>query len=145
MDDPNVKTLNEVLKGEYMAIHAYDDVVDKVTDTNLKDELYRMQQIHQENTLRLSDRIVQLGGSPDGSNGIGGFMADAILRIEASVNTDPQYIIEKLKEGSDKGINATLEVIKGDLDQTSASIVKDILDRDRNNVTRLESLSQLYQ
>ncbi len=145
MDDPNVKTLNEVLKGEYMAVHAYDDVVDKVPDPNLKDELYRMQRVHQENTLRLSDRIVQLGGHPQGSNGLGGFMADVMLRMDARMNNHPQYIIEKLKEGSDKGIHATLEVIKGDLDQDSASIVKDILDRDRNNVRRLESLSRLYQ
>lgn len=145
MDHGNIKTLNTLLKGEHMAIHAFDDVLGILEDPSLKNEFYQMQRIHKENAMRLSDRIIQLGGHPQESQGFAGLMAEAMLKIKTSLRHHPQYVINTLAEGEDKGIQAAQEAAKGNLDQESAVLVEDILRRDRSNAARLRELSVRYQ
>ena len=140
MDEPNVKTLNEVLQGEYMAFHAFGDVVDKIEDPSLRNELYHIQSIHQENALKISKRMEELGGHPRENRGFSGLMADVMLRLDTTLHQDPQYILKKLYDGEDKGIAAVEEIVEGDLDQESAQLVQEILSTDHDNLKQLQNL-----
>ena len=44
MDEPNVKTLNELLRGEHMAIQAYESIMPALTE-NTRKQLKDMLQI----------------------------------------------------------------------------------------------------
>ncbi|AOT71206.1 DUF2383 domain-containing protein [Geosporobacter ferrireducens] len=140
MDEPNMKTLNEVLQGEYMAFHAFEDVADKIEDPALRSQLYHMQSIHQENVLKISKRMEELGGHPRENRGFSGLIADVMLRLDTTLHHEPQYILRKLYDGEDKGIAVVEKIITGDLDQKSAQLVQEILSTDHNNLKNLQSL-----
>lgn len=140
MDEPNIKTLNKVLQGEYMAFHAFEDVADKIENPALRNQLYHIQSIHQENILKISKRIEELGGHPRENRGFSGLMADVMLRLDATLHHEPQYILKKLYDGEDKGIAAVEKLIEGDLDQESAQLVQEVLSTDHDNLKHLQHL-----
>jgi bacterioferritin len=138
MDEPNIKTLNELLKGEHMAVKGYESVMPYLSE-NTRKEISGIIRDHKEHALELSDRITKLGGMPVESTGIAGFMSQMKLKAEGLVQDEKSMLME-LYDGEDQGIAAAEKVSKGDLDKTSMEMLQKILSTDHDHLKKLQQL-----
>ncbi|HHU77438.1 MAG: DUF2383 domain-containing protein [Caldicoprobacterales bacterium] len=138
MDEPNVKTLNELLRGEHMAIQAYESIMPALTE-NTRKQLKDMLQDHKNHAAELADRISSLGGIPEESTGMAGMMSRTKLKVESKVR-DEKSMLKKLYDGEDQGIAAVEKIIKGDLDSASREMVDKILRTDHDHLKKLEKM-----
>jgi len=140
MDEPNVKTLNELLRGEHMAIQAYESVLPHLKEETRK-EIASILKDHKQHAVELADRITALGGIPEESTGIAGIMSQAKLKTE-SIIRDEKSILRELYDGEDKGIAEVEKIIKGDLDAESRKMADKILRTDHDHLKKLQQLIQ---
>lgn len=140
MENVVVNELNALLKGESMAIDAYERFIQDVEDKKIKREFQEIQQDHKKHAGELFNQIQNLGGKPDSNTGFTGFMASAKAAMENMKETEPIQILKKAYDGEDKGIAMAQEIVKGDLDLESAEIVKKILSVDHDHLKKMLNL-----
>lgn len=138
MDRKAVKELNAYLKGEYMAIKAYESFMERIKDPAVKEELQNIQQDHKQHAVKVSERINNLGGKPVKGAGLMGKMSDMKNIIKRN-SDDTKFIIKDAEKGEYRGVQMAEEIVKGDLDPESQKLIKDILDEDRSHVGKLSS------
>jgi len=139
MDEPNVKTLNELLQGEHMAIEGYESVLPTIEDQQTKEEINGILRDHKQHAVEITDRIISLGGIPKESTGMVGVMSQTKLKAESIFRSD-HSMLKKLYDGEDQGIAMVEKIIEGDLDATSFRIVKNILDTDHDHLKKLQHM-----
>ena len=142
-----INELNTVLKGEQMAVEAYEKFISAADDDKIRESFQQIQLNHKEHTDKLAERIQNLGAIPDYSTGVTGVFANMKLGMETNGKSSVD-ILKRAYDGEDKGIAAAEEVVRGDLDDTSLELVKNILSRDHDHLKSMLSLmsaSQLQQ
>jgi bacterioferritin len=139
-NNDQVEALNKVLKGEHMAIDVYSIFLDKIDDTNLKESLQRYKKDHEEHAALLSKRIRELGGEPKEDRGVGGAMSQSMSAAQTMIVADKKDIIKELYNGEDKGIAATENVIRDELDDENKKLVSEIISTDHEHLKGLQSL-----
>ncbi len=138
MQQQAITELNNVLKGNYMAIDSYDRYIEHVQDPNIKTVLQQIQQDHKESAARISERIQNLGGDPVNGVGIIGTISETFQTLTGTPE-DTARLIQDACNGESMGIQKT-EQIAAQLDPTSRALVTEILERDRKHVNLLSSL-----
>ncbi|EDL66338.1 ferritin-like domain-containing protein [Bacillus sp. SG-1] len=134
-----IKTLNEFLRGQYMGIHAYEHLIEKIDDSGLKQRFQEIQQNHKQHAMMVAERIQKLNGTPVDDEGTIGKVQGYIG--EFMIPDDKEGILQSaLKGESYYGIEISEEMVKGDLDPESRQIIEKILDEDREHVKLLESI-----
>lgn len=136
MDKKIVKELNAYLKGEYMAIKAYENFIQRIKDPSMKLELQKIQKDHKQHAVKVTDRIRSLGGSPVKGAGLMGTMSDVKNLVKRN-SDDTNFILKDAGRGEYRGIRMAEEVVKGDLDAESQKLIKGLLEEDRSHVGRL--------
>lgn len=136
MNKKVVKELNAYLKGEYMAIKAYDGFLERIKDSTMKEELQNIQRDHMRHVAKVSERISDLGGKPVNDAGFMGKISDVKNLIKRN-SDDTAFIIKDAGRGEYRGVQMAEEVVKGDLDLESLNLIKDILNEDRSHVGKL--------
>lgn len=143
MNNTSINELNEFLKGEYMAIEAYERYIRDAKDDNTKMQLQKIQQDHKQHVIKISERIQNLGGKPANGVGLTGTMVNIFSGMKSmGENDDTHAIVRDAYEGEYKGINMASEVVKGDLDTESNNMINDILNQDRIHLETLRGLMQ---
>ena len=138
MDRKVVNELNAYLKGEYMAIKAYDNFINRIKEPAMRLELQKIQKDHKQHAVKVSGRIRDLGGTPAKGPGLMGTMADMKNLLKRN-SDDTKFILQDANNGEYRGIKMAEEVVKGDLDAESLKLVKGLLEEDRSHVGRLSS------
>jgi len=140
MDNKNIKNLNSILEGEYMAINSFDDLIQHANDSNVKGELQKIQQTHRQHASKISTEIQNLGGSPTESIGIQGVVSETISNIKHIGTTDTtSYLIEAL-QGENMGINSVNKLIASNIAPTSSALLNTLLTEYQTNVNSLNNL-----
>ncbi|KNF08929.1 protein of unknown function DUF2383 [Gottschalkia purinilytica] len=139
-DLETIESLNELLKGEYMAIDSFNNFISRIEDKNVKDCFKEIQKQHRENIEKLASYIQDIGGQPDENIGMKGKMGKMMLNIDLGSKADTAEIIEKAIEGETKGINMAEKILRGNLDDKSRDIAGEILQKDRKSIEKLKSL-----
>jgi bacterioferritin len=122
-----------------MGIHAYEHLIEKLTDEHIKKEFQSIQQGHNLHALKVAERIQNLGGTPVDDEGIVGSVQGFIGQFK--IPDRPEDIVEHALKGEKYyGIKMSEEIVRGDLDQDSRQLVENILDHDREHVNKLHSL-----
>ncbi|RDU36843.1 rubrerythrin family protein [Neobacillus piezotolerans] len=134
-----IKELNAFLKGQYMGIRAYEHLIERLDDQEVKTIFQGFQQDHRLHAAIVAERIQNLGGVPENNEGlvgkIQGFMSEMMMP------KDTEGIVKLALKGEDVyGIQLSEEIVKGDLDPESRKMVESILDTDRRHVTALNNL-----
>ncbi|UWG95561.1 PA2169 family four-helix-bundle protein [Dehalobacter sp. DCM] len=126
-----IDTLNELLKGEHMAIHIYDKTKEIQQDEQVAHMLSQFEQDHQRHAHQLSQRIIDLGGKPKANTGLEGIMAD----INSIFNSyrGPEELLTQIYNGEDKGIHAYEDRID-EIDPTSQEIIRQIMGEDHEHL-----------
>ena len=135
-----IKSLNELLQGEYMAVESFNNFISRLKDENAKKTLQDIQKQHRGNIDMLANYIQNIGGEPDENLGIKGKMGDIKLNIDLGSNADTSEIIKKAIEGETLGVNMAEKVLRGDLDDKSRDIAGEILQKDRKSIEKLKKL-----
>ncbi len=139
LKEPNIATLNELLKGEHMAIESYETVMSTIDNKELKVKLNGIVEDHKRHAMEIKDRIYKLGGKPKESTGMVGVMSDIKLKAEGMVSNN-QFMLKELFSGEKQGIAAVKETIKGDLDTDSLQLVKEMIETDERHLAELQQL-----
>lgn len=135
-----IKSLNELLQGEYMAVDSFNNFISRLEDENMKKTFQEIQKQHRENIDKLASYIQSIGGEPDENLGMKGKMGEMMLDMKLGSETDSDEIIEKAIEGETKGVNMAEKVLRGDLDERSRDIAGEILEKDRKSIEKLKKL-----
>lgn len=138
-----VEALNKVLNGEHMAIDTYDVFINKIDDPNLKESLRSYKRDHEEHARLLSGKIRELGGKPKESRGLAGTMSQSMSVVRTMIVPDKEDIIKQLYNGEDKGIAATENIIRDELDAENKKLVNEIISTDHEHLKGLRSLLEM--
>ena len=134
-----IKELNAYLKGEYTAIHSYEQYIEQVTEPAIKTELQRIQQEHKEHAAKIAERIQNLGGRAVNDNGVMLSMMEGMKRLKGTPDTT-DGILQSAIHGQEMGMKMTEEIVRGDLDPESKKMVAENLDEDREHINQLNNL-----
>ncbi len=136
-----IKSLNQLLQGEYMAVESFNSFISKTEDDKIKKAFQQIQDNHRDNIKTLANYIQNIGGQPEENLGLKGKMADIKMNIEFGSDFDTQDLIEKAIEGETLGINKAEKILRGKLDDKSRDIAGEILHRDRRTLDQLKDLT----
>ncbi len=140
MDMNTVDTLNDLLKGEEMAITSYSRFIHEASDEDLKKEFKEIQKDHNKHSQLLSERIIDLGGTPKYGTGMAGVMADVKHAFETMDQRTNHDILKEAWHGEDQGVAMAEKVADDKLDEKSARLVQDIMQVDHDHIKSLEKL-----
>ncbi|HVJ49061.1 DUF2383 domain-containing protein [Desulfitobacterium sp.] len=131
-----VDTLNELLKGEHMAIHIYDKTKGIQQDSQVTEMLNKFEQDHQRHAEQLTQRIKDLEGTPEARTGFSGVMAD----IASVINSlrGPEFFLKQIYDGEDKGVHAYEDRID-EIDTLSQNVVRQIMEEDHDHLKWFKS------
>ncbi len=136
----SIKSLNQLLQGEYMAVDAFNIFISKIEEDEVKKTFQQVQDNHRDNIKTLANFIQNMGGQPDENLGLKGNMADMKINIEIGSKADTSRVVKKAIEGETQGINMAEKVLRGNLDDRSRDIAGEILHKDRSALDKLRSL-----
>lgn len=140
MSSRNIKNLNSILEGEYMAINSFDSIIEHANDENTKDELQKIQQIHRQHASQIATRIQDLGGNPRDGIGIEGVIAETISNIKHIGATDTTAYLNEALQGEHMGIKIANEFLTENTDPNSTELLKTIVSEYQININTLDNL-----
>lgn len=123
--------LNELLKGEHMAIHIYEKTKELQEDAQVANMLSKFESDHKNHAELLTQRIKELGGYPDAATGLPGKMADLTSVINSI--RGPKQLLKQVYDGEDKGIHAYEERLD-QMDPISQVIIRQIMKEDHEHL-----------
>jgi len=135
-----IKSLNQLLQGEYMAVEIFNNFISRTKNENMKQVFKKVQKQHRENIDKLASYIQDIGGKPEENLGIKGKKGDIKINMDLGSDADTYEIIEKAIEGETQGVNMAEKVLRGDLDDKSRDIAGEILHKDRKSIEELKNL-----
>ncbi|NMB02088.1 MAG: DUF2383 domain-containing protein [Firmicutes bacterium] len=126
-----IDTLNELLKGELMAMNIYRETEDLQGDEQVMTMLKQFAKDHEEHAKLLAERIKELGGTPITGTGLGGAMASMSAKFNAM--RGPAHLLRQVYDGEDKGVHAYEDRID-ELDPESQQLVSAIMSEDHDHL-----------
>lgn len=138
------KNLNLLLKGEQMAVAAYEQHIRAADNGTIKTRLREIQLNHKEHVRKLADRISSMGGRPDYGTGVAGAVSGVLQTLNAGAGGDPVEILKKAYDGEDRGIETAEKVFGSGLDAESKKLVDNILTDDHIHLETMLSLMEEY-
>lgn len=145
MRDNTIESLNSLLKGEQMAIEAYQRFIGDAGDQQVKTVLGQIHEDHMENSELLAKRIEELGGEPQFDVGMGGMMAGMKLAVQDAVNGTPEQILKRAYDGEDKGIAMAEKVVRTEMDPVSRQVAENVLSADHDHLKSMEDAIGRYE
>ncbi len=137
--DHSIHTLNELLKGETMALNIYGKAKNWQKDFQIAYLFNKFHRDHKRHAEQLANRIIELGGSPETRTGLVGLMAEISTRVNSLRGSG--HIMKQIYDGEDKGVHAYEDRID-ELDPFSQELVRRIMQEDHDHLkyfqTRIE-------
>ncbi|HHT42928.1 MAG TPA: DUF2383 domain-containing protein [Firmicutes bacterium] len=130
-----IDTLNELLKGELMAMEIYKETQALQGDEQVREMLQQFAADHEEHARLLAQRIKELGGTPITSAGMAGTMAGLWSKINAL--RGPAHLLQQVYTGEDRGVHAYEDRID-ELDPQSQVLVSEIMSTDHDHLKRFK-------
>lgn len=141
MKNKVIKELNNFLEGHFMAIHAYEHYIHHMNDKNIKHILQKIQQDHKQHATMIAERIQNIGGVSVDDTSFMGHVAELISDLKGTPD-DTVSILKDALVGEQRGIKKSKDILNGDLDSESLTIVEQVLNEDQKHVELLENLVQ---
>ncbi len=126
-----IDTLNQLLKGEFMAIRIYNQTKGTQGDEQVYHMLYQFETDHRRHARQLADRIKHLGGEPEISTGAIGFMANVTGKINSL--RGPKHLLQQVYDGEAKGVHAYEDRVD-ELDSDSQQLVRKLIQEDHDHL-----------
>lgn len=132
-----IAELNRFLRGRYMGLHQYEQLILHAKDEQLKEMLQKFQKHAKLGAKKVADRIKQLGGEPVDGVGILGEIRLWMSKFNG-YPTNTADILQDAYTGENKyGIHMSHEMVAGDLDEESTKLIDEILEEDQKRVDQI--------
>lgn len=135
-----LKKLNEFLQGQYMGIHSYEYLLERVEDEEVRNLFQKFQGDHKQHAAMVAERIRSLGGTPAENEGVMGSVQGWLHQFTLPHNTEG-LLQTAIKGEAYYGVEISEEIVKGDLDPESKSLIEKVLDKDREHARILKELA----
>ncbi|WP_413380960.1 DUF2383 domain-containing protein [Alkalihalobacillus sp. 1P02AB] len=135
-----VKILNDFLQGNYMGIHSYEHLIEKIESPTLKDSFIKIQKDLKTHAAIISERIQRLNGTPVTSEGLIGKVESFVGNLFESYKTDEDIIKHAIKGENIYGIRNSEKLVRDKLGDENLQLVHQILEKDREHIDYLKSL-----
>ncbi len=145
MEKGAVEELNTLLKGEQMAVEAFERFIENVDNDEVKTELQNMQKDHKNNSAKIAEKIQNLGGKVGGGTGIAGVMSNLKMKLDGIDNWNTLEILQKAYDGEDQGIAAAEKSLGANMDRDSAEIMEQVLSKDHDHLKKLAKMIEKYE
>jgi bacterioferritin len=135
-----IKTLNKLLQGQYMGVHSYEQFINIIDESSpLRNRFITIQKDLIHHADLLSERIQELHGTPDTSEGVIGKMELFISQMFDQSHDEKDILKHAIKGENLYGIKMTEKLVRDKLDEKSLNLVHSILDKQREHVDYLKS------
>lgn len=134
------EAMNEILKGEHMAITQYQTYVDTLADGPLRNHLAAILTDHKDHATRIAYYIQTNGGKADEGSGLAGIMADWKTRLGNVKGVEPIDILDKLYDGEDKGLARAVQYSEDYLNSSEKEVLEPIFANEHDHLKLLENL-----
>lgn len=132
--------MNEILKGEHIAISQYQAYIDALTDGPLRNHLAAILADHKEHATRIAYYLQTNGGKAEEGAGLSGIMADWKTRLENMKGTEPIEMINKLYDGEDKGLARAVQYCEYYLNSSEKEVLEPIFADEHDHLKQLANL-----
>lgn len=99
--ESDINQLNSFLKDERAAVETYRQCIDKLDDPEVLADLSSLQDSHQRRVAMLSEKVKELGGTPEAESGMWGTFAKMVEGSARMLGS--KSALAALEEGEDKG------------------------------------------
>lgn len=134
-----IDELNTFLKGNFIAIKAYERYMKNIDHPDIKRIFHSIQQNHIKHAEMITKRIEQLHGKPANSPEVIENIIDWMSSLKKET-TDLAHIIKDAKSGEQRGIKKSQQLLEDDLDEESLHLVKRILKKDQEHIEQLSAI-----
>jgi bacterioferritin len=145
LESRTIDILNDLLKGEEMAVKSYAKFINETTDESLKKQFQEIQKDHNKHAELIAERIIELGGTPRYGTGMAGVMADVKHSIESMGGRTDHDILKDAWHGEDQGVALAEKIADEKLDEKSLKVVHDIMQVDHEHIKALEKLLEQHR
>lgn len=135
-----LKKLNEFLQGQYMGIHSYDYLLERVENEEVRNLFQKFQADHKQHAAMVTERIKSLGGTPVENEGVMGSIQGWLYQYRLPKNTEG-LVENAIKGEAYYGVEISEEIVKGDLDPESKALIEKVLDKDREHARIIKELA----
>ncbi|WP_050614545.1 DUF2383 domain-containing protein [Bacillus testis] len=143
MENQDVKELNDLLRGLYMGVYAYEHYIHNCGDPSVKKTLQKIQQEHKFNTIRVAERIQNLGGVPIHDEGITRAITDFFSKMTSPTLTE-DILEDALRSEEKYRAQMAANQSNGQLSEKNIQLIDDIVERNACHVATLrETLDSL--
>ena len=142
MQENNVETLNDLLRGEISAVETYRQAIDRLSASPNRVELEQCKRSHELRVNQLREQVVRLGGQPAQGSGAWGTFAKL---VEGSAKLfGEKAAIAALEEGEDHG----LKLYRDDMAKldavTRVLVERDLLPEQERTHSALSALKHAF-
>lgn len=140
MQNENAKTLNQILRGEHMAIDVYNTYISSLPPGDLRSELSRIKHDHERHARELTACVKNTGSKPVEAGGAVSNMAELMGKIKTLVHPDPRDILQQLYDGEDKGLARAVQFAEHRLGQKEKQLLDEIFSDEHDHLKKLRQL-----
>ncbi|MED3728812.1 DUF2383 domain-containing protein [Priestia filamentosa] len=134
-----VDTLNKLVEGQYMGIHAYENFIKNLdSSSSLLSHFIEIRKDLEHHAELLSKRVQILDGTPKSSEGIIGKIELFISQLFDSSTSEQDILKHAIKGQNLYGIKMTEELVSNKLDEERLCLVHEILQKQREHVDYLK-------
>ncbi len=101
-----IEELNQLLKGTHMGAFIFEDLRDKITAVDLKQEFHAYLKLLKEHEDMLNRHICELQGDPVDSSGIMGTLSDMMSMVKNMVLANDNEVIKEAIKSIEMGLKA---------------------------------------
>lgn len=141
-----IDELNRFLKGRYMGMEQYEQLMKQTKDMQLKQMLQKFHDQTKQEANQVAQRIIQLGGKPVQGIGLIGELREWMKKLKTNAKPSEEILHDAFKGENKYGIHYSHHMVAGDLDEQSKQLIDRILEQDQQRADQIKSwLSSLQQ
>ncbi|CAM3486813.1 DUF2383 domain-containing protein [Marinicrinis lubricantis] len=139
-----IKELNKFLRGRYMGVHQYEQLIQHAQNPLLKEKLQQFQEHAKLGAQKVAKRIEQLGGTPTDDVGVMGKIQIWLKSIKGYPEQTDEILHDALVGENKYGIHLSHEMVAGELDEESTKLIDSLLEEDQKRVDQIRQWIQSH-
>jgi rubrerythrin len=140
--NPSLEVLNQILKGEHMAIETYQSYIDTLPNSFLRNHLIAILTDHKAHASRISYFIQMNGGKVEEGTGVAGLASRWSAKIMNWGENEPLSMLDKLYSGEDRGLARAVQLSELKLNDAEKEVLAPIFSDEHDHLKRLMSLRE---
>lgn len=136
------EVLNQILKGEHIAIEQYQEYIDSLPSSPLRNHMVSIVTDHKNHASRLAYFIQTNGGKASEGTGLVGTLSILGTKLKNLGEIKPLDMIDELYSGEHKGLAKAKELASEYLSGSEKEILASIFNDEENHLKQLIRLKE---